>query len=49
MSVETVMIVPTSRGVSVGVDDSRTWLISLKALSKTSFRLSGSMFIGSLF
>ena len=49
MPVATLVIVPTSRGVSCGVKASRTWLIPANALSKTFWRLSGSMFIGSLF
>jgi hypothetical protein len=36
MPVATLVIVPTSRGLSCGVNASRTWLISGKALSKTS-------------
>ena len=47
MPVATLVIVPTSRGVSCGVNASRTWLIPANALSKTFWRLSGSMFIGS--
>ena len=35
MPVETLVIVPTSRGVSCGVKASRTWLIPANALSKT--------------
>ncbi len=49
MPVAMLVIVPTSRGVSCGVKASRTWLIPANALSKTLWRLSGSMFIGSLF
>ncbi len=48
MPVETLVIVPTSRGVSCGVNASRTWLIPANALSKSLWRLSGSIFIGSL-
>ena len=49
MPVAMLVIVPTSRGVSCGVKASRTWLIPANALSKTLWRLSGSVFIGSLF
>ena len=41
MPVETLVIVPTSRGVSCGVKASRTWLIPANARSKTLCRLSG--------
>ena len=47
MPVATLVIVPTSRGVSFGVNASRTWLIPANALSKSFWRLSGSMFISS--
>ena len=49
MPVETLVIVPTSRGVSCGVKASRAWLIPANARSKTLCRLSGAMFMGSLF
>ena len=39
MPVATLVIVPTSRGVSCGVNASRTWLIPANALSKTFWRL----------
>src|ERR1019366_6146695 len=45
--VERLVTVPISRGLSCGVNASRTWLIPTNALSKTFWRLSGSMFIGS--
>ena len=43
MPVATLVIVPTSRGVSCGVNASRTWLIPAKVLSKTFCRLSGAL------
>ena len=48
MPVAILVIVPTSRGVSSGVNASRTWHIPANTPSKTFWRLSGSMFIGSL-
>jgi hypothetical protein len=47
MPVATLVIVPTSRGVSCGVKASRTWLIPANALSKT--RSGGSQAARSLF
>src|ERR1039457_3783361 len=44
MPVATLVIVPTSRGLSCGVNASSTWLIPANALSNTFWRLSGSMF-----
>ena len=41
MPVATLVIVPTSRGVSCGVNASRTWLIPANARSKMLCRLSG--------
>jgi len=49
MPVAMLVIVPTSRNVNCGVNASRTWLIPAKVLSKTFWRLSSSMVIGSLF
>ena len=49
MPVATLMIVPTSRGVSCGVNASRTWLIPAKVRSKTLCKFSGAAIIGSLF
>src|SRR5450759_270281 len=45
MPVAMLVIVPTSRGLSCGVNASRTWLIPANALSNTFWRLSGSMFM----
>src|ERR1035441_219279 len=45
MPVATLVIVPTSRGVSFGVNASRAWLIPANALSKSLWRLSGPMFV----
>ena len=47
--VATLVIVPTSRGVSFGVNASRTSLMPANTLSKTFWRLSGSMLIAPLF
>src|SRR5208283_3436535 len=44
----TLVTVPTSRSVRCGVNDSRTCLIPVNTRSKSLWRLSGSMVIGSL-
>ena len=49
MPVAMLVIVPTSRGDSCGVNASRTWLIPANVLSKTSCKLSGSVIIGASF
>jgi hypothetical protein len=46
MPVAMLVIVPTSRGVSCGANDSRTWLIPENVWSKILCKLSGSVIIG---
>ena len=45
--VPTLMIVPTSRGVSCGVNASRAWRMAANVPSNTPCKLSGSLVMGS--
>ncbi len=46
--VATLRMVPTSRGLNSGLNASRTWLSSANAVSKSFWRVSGSILIGFL-